>query len=219
MHKVKYLIIYLLLCSLSVNAQQVKPFAGFSLYLHNEFKQSGFGGVNLGAEFKIKNYFKPEIETSILFGRIQNRTLKDGLGNDSDLFISEVYSINFSFTPKICLGDEQESGTSFVSILPKYNFSRIQSNGSHFIIDKHNPLKSDEKRDKYLEWRHSFGIGLGFNLYLSDTNSNSIAFILYYQGIEMGNALSTLKFSTLDHETKDVLGIGITYYLGAKNKE
>lgn len=218
-HQVKYFITFLLLCSLSVTAQRVKPFAGFSLYLDTDFEQSGFVGANLGVEFKIKHYFKPEIETSILFGRIQNRTLKDGLGNDSDLFVSNVYAINFSFSPKICLGDEQESGTSFVSIRPKYNFSRIQSNGSHFIIDKDNPLKSVEEKDEYIEWRHSFGIGLGFDLYLSDNNSNSIAFILYYQGIEMGNALSKLKFSTLNYATKDVLGLGITYYIGIKNKE
>lgn len=215
----KYFSAILLFCSLFATAQRIKPFAGFSLYLDTDFEKSGYAGANLGAEFKIKHYFKPEIETSILFGRLQNRTLKDDLGNDTDLFVSNVYAVNFSFSPKICLGNEQENGTSFVSIRPKYNFSRIQSNGSHFIINKVNPLNSVEEKDEYLEWKHSLGIGLGFDIYISDKNSNAVAIILYYQGIEMGDALSKLKFSTLNYSTKDVLGIGITYYIGTKNKE
>lgn len=76
-----FLYLLLVIFSLSAKAQRVRPFVGFSLYLDNEFKQSGFGGVNLGAEFKIKHYFRPEIETSILFGSLQNRTLRDNLGN------------------------------------------------------------------------------------------------------------------------------------------
>jgi len=70
-----------------------------------------------------------------------------------------------------------------------------------------------------MEWRHSLGIGLGLDIYVSDNNSSSVELILYYQGIELGNTLSELKFSTTNYSTKDVLGLGITYYIGTKNKE
>ncbi len=204
--------------SLFVTAQRVKPFGGFSLYYDNEFKKSSYGGVHLGAEFKINKYIRPEIETSILFGNLQNTTTLDNLGNDTDLFVRRVSSLNFSFSPKISLGDDGEGG-SFISIRPKYNFSRIQGSGSHFIINQANPLKSVEVQDSYNEWRHSLGIGIGFDFYKSEKNSDVFSFILYYQGIEMGNALSKLKFSTSNYTTKDVFGLGFTYYIGTKNKE
>jgi len=83
-----FLYLFVVICSLSANAQRIRPYAGFSLYLDTDFERSGFGGTNLGAEFKIKSYFKPEIETSFLIARLQNRTNKDALGNDTDLFVS-----------------------------------------------------------------------------------------------------------------------------------
>lgn len=219
MYMMKYLLhLLLVICSLSATAQRVRPFAGFSLYLDNEFKNSGYGGVNAGAEFKVKTYFRPEIETSFLLGNLQNKTLKDNLGNATDLIVSRVSSVNFSFCPKICLGGKEQEN-SFLSIRPKYNFSRIQASGSHFVINQSNPLTSVEQKDQYDEWRHSLGIGIGIDIYVSDKNSSSVAFILYYQGIDMGKALSELKFSTSNYSTKDVIGLGITYYIGAKNKE
>lgn len=88
----------------------------------------------MGAEFKIKNYFKPEIETSILFGGLQDRTLKDDLSDVTDLYVNSIYSVNFCFCPKVCLGNNGE-GESYLTLRPKYNFSKIQASGSHFIIN------------------------------------------------------------------------------------
>lgn len=204
--------------SLCATAQRVRPFAGFSLYLDKEFKESGYGGINAGAEFKVYKHFKPEIEINLLFGSLQNKTIRDNLGNDTNLFVRSVSAINFSLSPKICFGDIYEDDSYFF-IQPKYNISRVEANGSNFIIDKINPLKSVEEKDNYLEWRHSLGIGVGFDIGVSDKNSSSVAVSLYYQGINMGNALSKLKFRTSSYSTKDVLGLGITYYIGVKNKE
>jgi len=213
-----FLYLFVVICSLSANAQRIRPYAGFSLYLDTDFERSGFGGTNLGAEFKIKHYFKPEIETSFLFGNLQNRTLIDDLGNDTDLFVNSVYAVNFSFCPKVCLGNNGD-GESYLTLRPKYNFSRIQAKGSHFVINKDNPLESVEEKDQFIEWRHSLGIGLGYDIYVSDKNTSSVGIILYYQGIEMGNAVSKLKFNTSNYSTKDVLGIAFTYYIGTKNKD
>lgn len=149
-----YLLILLLMSSLFVKAQRIKPFAGFSLYYNSDFKKSSYVGIHTGAEFKINLYIRPEIETSVLFGGIEEQTKLDDLGNTTDLYARSVSAINFSFSPKISLGDDDEWG-SFISIRPKYNFSRIQASESHFIINKTNPSRSIEEQDHYNEWSHS----------------------------------------------------------------
>jgi hypothetical protein len=219
MNRMKYyLMILFLLGSFNLSAQRIKPFGGFSLYRNVGFENSAYGGVHAGAEFKINKYIRPEIETSFLFGKLENSSKLDDIGNVTDLFERKVHSINFSFSPKISLGENDE-GDSYISIRPKYNFSKIQASGTHSIVNQSNPTKSVQIQDNYTEWLHSLGIGIGFHIYVSDKNSNTIAFILYYQGIQMGNALSQLKFSNENYTTKDVLGIGVTYYIGVKNKE
>lgn len=215
----KYYIFFLLILgSFNLSAQRIKPFGGFSLYRNVGFKNSSYVGVHAGTEFRINTYIRPEIETSVLFGNLENSSKLDNLENVTDLFERKVYSINFSFSPKINLGDNDE-GDSFISIRPKYNFSKIQASGTHIIVNQSNPSKSVQVQDSYTEWRHSLGIGLGFHIYVSEKNTDTLAFILYYQGIQMGNALSKLKFSNENYTTKDVLGIGVTYYIGGKNKE
>lgn len=213
-----YILILLFLSSFNINAQLIKPFGGFSLYRNVVFKNSGYAGVHAGVEFRINKYIRPEIETSVLLGNLESPSKLDNLGNVTDLFERKVHSINFSFSPKISLGDNDE-GDSFISIRPKYNFSQIQASGTHIIVNQSNPTKSVQTQDKYTEWRHSLGIGIGFHIYVSEKNTDTVAFILYYQGIQMGNALSQLQFSNENFTTKDVLGIGVTYYIGTKNKE
>ncbi len=212
------ILILLFLESFIIHAQRIKPFGGFSLYRDVGFENSGYGGVHAGAEFKINKYIRPEIETSFIFGNLENSSKLDDIVNVTDLFERKVYAINFSFSPKISLGDNDE-GDSFISIRPKYNFSKIQASGTHIVVNQSNPAKSVQTQNNYTEWRHSLGIGIGFHIYVSEKNSNTLAFILYYQGIQMGNALSQLKFSNENFTTKDVLGIGVTYYIGGKNKE
>lgn len=208
--------VLILLVFSQVNAQKIRPFIGISHYFDNDFDK-GFSGINLGGEISIHTHFKPEIEISHLFGVIYDN-IRDNIGNDTNIYTRKAGATSISFCPKICLGDSREDDY-VISIQPKYNFSFVNASGSNLIVNPTNPLASVEKKDSYSETRHSIGMALGIDIGISNKNSSSISFLLYYQGIEMGQAVTKLNFGNQNFKTNDVLGIGFIYYLGNKNKD
>ncbi|MCV9928936.1 hypothetical protein OIU83_14795 [Flavobacterium sp. LS1R49] len=199
---------------------QIRPFIGGAVYLHSDFEKSSFGSFSLGSEFKIIKFLRPEIEISYMFGTPEDAVSLDDKGLTISTSTKFVSAINYSFCPKIVIGDyEEDSG--YIQILPKYSFSRIEARrdlASRNPADLTNPIIV---RQNASDTQHSLGIGVGYMLNFSGDYSNSLAFNLYYNGINLGKALNELKSNpnSSNYSTQDVLGFGINFYLGLKKKK
>ncbi|MEO8253660.1 MAG: hypothetical protein ABI554_04670, partial [Flavobacterium sp.] len=193
------------------------------VFLENDFKNSVFIGFNSGVEFNVLSYFKPELEVSYFVGAIEDIERRDNAGNINEIIGRNAYSLNFSIIPKIDLGSRStntEVGMAHFQILPKYTISRIEGKGSYTIINSNNYSKSVTESDVVTEWKHSVGIGIGLHVPVSQNNNNSISLNLYYNGIDLGDAINKLKYKkSYEINTKGALGLGINYFFGFKHKK
>lgn len=209
----------LLVSSLSVNAQRVRLFAGGSAYLDNDFLNSTFVEIKVGSELKINRIIKPEIELSGFLGGIEDDISRNDQGVATEIFTRAVSALNFSFCPKIYFGSTNNSvGSGHFQILPRYSISKIEARGNLFTINQSNPSSSTSEKEILTEWQHSLGIGLGIDFGISHKNYDSLSLNLYYNGVDMGNALSNLKHSGGKFATNNVLGFGINYYFSFKKR-
>lgn len=207
------LILFILLVfSSEALAQIVRPFIGGSAYLQWDFEKSSFAGVNVGSEFKIKPYFMPELECSYFFGGIEDAT-KYKFGTplvQTELYIRSVSSLNFSFCPKITLGNKND-GASYLVILPRYTISTIEAKGNFVQYNENGTLINNYEFEKSTQ--QSLGLGVGLDILLSDDNSNSICLIFYYSGVNLGEATNNLEHSSgYEFNSNGVLGVGVNYY-------
>ncbi len=200
--------------SLGINAQLIRPFIGGSLYLQWDFEKSKYAGVNAGAEFKIAPYFMPEAECSYYFGSIEDASRYNSELVETSLYIRSVSALNFSFCPKICLGNKND-GTNYVVILPRYTLSKISAEGSFSKYNESdNTVVTDESQT---DIQHSLGLGIGINVFLSSETSSSLCLILYYNGVNMGKVINELGHSSgYEFNSNGVLGAGFNYYFGKR---
>jgi hypothetical protein len=209
----RHLILFVLLAfSSGAKAQMVRPFIGGSAYLQWDFEKSSYAGVNVGAEFKIKPYFMPEFECSYFFGGIEDAT-KYKFGTpiiQTELYIRSVSSLNFSFCPKIAIGNKND-GASYLVILPRYTISKIEAKGNFVEFNEDGTSINNNEFEKNTQ--QSLGLGVGLDIPLSNDNSNSICLILYYNGVNLGKAINSLEHSTgYEFNSNGVLGAGVNYY-------
>jgi hypothetical protein len=213
----KYIVVFLLV-SFGTFAQKVRPFLGVSGYIDSDFSQSGFADLKAGAEYNATYYLKPEIEISYMFGVLEKLTDRDDAGLILSEYSKKVSAVNFSICPKIILGNKDEDGTSgYLQILPKYTYSKIEANGYRLSRNPNDVSKPIEERENKPDSRHSLGIGVGYVFDLSDENPDSIALNIYFNNIDLGNALNSLK-QDRRYKTNDVIGLGVNYYFSLKKK-
>jgi hypothetical protein len=202
----------LLVFSVGAKAQIVRPFIGGCAYLQWDFEKSSYAGVNVGAEFKIKPYFMPELECSYFFGGIEDAT-KYEIGIplvQTELYIRSVSSLNFSFCPKIAVRNKND-GASYLVILPRYTISKIEAKGNFVEFNENGTSKNNYEFEKSTQ--QSLGLGVGLDIPLSGDNSNSICLILYYSGVNLGKVINNLEHSTgYEFNSNGVLGAGVNYY-------
>ncbi|MBF7093447.1 hypothetical protein IUY40_18095 [Flavobacterium sp. ALJ2] len=217
----KYIVyIFVFMFSVSILAQRVRPFIGGIVYLHGDFEKSTFGNFSLGSEIKVVKFFRAEIEVSYMFGRLEDAVSRDEKGITMSVSEKSASAMNYSFCPKIVIGDyEEDSG--YIQILPRYTFSRIEAKKeltSRNPADLSKPIK---ERKNASDTQHSLGIGVGYIYNFPGEYQNSIGFNLYYNGVDLGNALNKLKTNpdSYNYSTKDVIGFGINFYLGLKKKK
>ena len=213
----KNIILFILLAfSYNAKAQIVRPFIGGSAYLQWDFEKSSYAGANAGAEFKIKPYFMPELECSYFFGGIEDAT-KYKFGTpiiQTELYIRSVASLNFSFCPKIAIGNKSD-GANYLVILPRYTISKIEAKGNFVAFNENGTSTNNYEFEKNTQ--QSLGLGLGLDIPLSGDNSNSICLILYYSGVNLGKAINNLEHSTgYEFNSNGVLGFGVNYYFSFK---
>jgi hypothetical protein len=207
----------LLVISMNTNAQTVRGFGGVSAYLQWDFDKSYYGGLNTGAEFKITSYFMPELEFSYFFGFLEDASRYNDQLIQTSSYTRSVSSLNFSFCPKIALGNKKD-GAGYLVILPRYTFSQIEAKGNFIGTNENNTLT--ESRDFQTVSQHSLGLGIGYNIDTSNDNSNSLCFILYYNGINFGKVVNEMEHSNgYEINDKGVLGAGLNYYFSFKKKQ
>jgi hypothetical protein len=211
-----FLVVLLILC-IKVNAQTVRGFGGMSAYLQWDFEKSFYGGFNAGTEFKVNSYLMPELEFSYLFGFLEDQSRYNEQLVHTSSYTRSVSSINFSFCPKIVIGNKND-GTGYLVILPKYIFSQIEAKGNFIGTNENNVIV--ESRDYDKSSQHSFGFGVGYNLLTSNDDSSSLCLSICYSGVNFGKAINNLQHSSgYEINAKGVLGAGLNYYFGFKKKQ
>lgn len=216
--KRKILVCLFLISFVWVKSQVVRPYVGIGAYLHTDFEKSVFMSFKSGAEFKVNRYFKPELEISGLIGSLETRSKV----NDNNIMIEEytrsVSAINFSFSPKIILGNSNELDSYFV-ILPRYSISNIEANKKSYLYNNTTGSLTSDIKETVKNWSQSFSIGIGFNFDLSAENSDSLCLILDLQNVDLGKALNELSTNASRVDTKWTLGLGINYYFNLKRNK
>ena len=212
---------YLLLFSATIFSQKIRGFGGVSLFLDKQFEGSNYLNLSLGAEYKINQVIRPEIESSFFLGSLKTQLNYTDNGILKDEFERTFTAYSISICPKICLADEvDETGTAFIQILPIYSLTKVMAIGSQYTINQNDISKSTVIRDKYSEIKHSLGIGIGMYINGSKKRYSSLALNIYYHGIDFGNSISKLKYNNTNLSTENVLGMGIKYYFSfSKLKE
>jgi hypothetical protein len=212
----KIILLILLVISMSAKAQNVRGFGGVSGYLHSDFYKSSYFGVNAGVEFKIASYLMPELECSYFFGPLEDTSRYNDQLIQTSSYTRSVSSLNFSFCPKIALGNKKD-GAGYLVILPRYTFSQIEAKGNFIAVNESETLT--ESRDFQKGSQHSFGLGVGYDISVSDDNSNSLCLILYYSGVKLGKVINEMEHSSGNKiNDKGVLGAGLNYYFSFKKK-
>ncbi|WP_432223111.1 hypothetical protein ACRASX_16330 (plasmid) [Flavobacterium sp. TMP13] len=213
----KILLFTFLILSSYTFSQVVRPYAGITTYLHSDFSNSVFLGLNSGCEFKIINHLSIDIEISGIVGALQDFNHKNENNVIYEEFTSSVTAINYSICPKINLGNVNGSNSYFV-LLPKFSISNIEAHRTRTTYkDINTVLKTDTKISKV--WDNSIGVGIGYNFNLSDVSPDSICIILQLQGVELGKALNDVRTSKNRISTKWTFGLGINYYFNLKKNK
>jgi hypothetical protein len=206
----------LLVISMNTKAQTFRGFGGVSAYLQLDFEKSSYGGVNAGAELKINSYFMPELEFSYFFGSLEDASRYNDQLLQNSSYNRSVSSLNFSFCPKIALGNKKD-GSGYLVILPRYTFSQIEAKGDFVASNENNILTESHDFQKTLQ--HSLGLGIGYDVDISDNHSNSLCLILYYNGVNLGQVVNEMEHSSgYEINENGVLGAGVNYYFSFKKK-
>lgn len=200
-------------------AQKIRPFIGVSGYIDSDFVNSGFADIKVGLEFNATYYLKPEIEINYMFGDLEKLTYRDDVGLVLSEYSKNVSAVNFSFCPKICLGNKGKYGSSdYIQILPKYSYSMIEAKGYKVSRNPNDLSKPIKESEIIPDVKHSIGIGVGYVFYLSQENTDTLTLNLYFNNIDLGNALNGLK-QDRRYKTQDVIGFGVNYYFSFKKKQ
>lgn len=212
----KIFLFILIILSINLHAQRIRSFVGVGFYKHTDFNNSIFGSVNTGLEYKVINNFRPEIEIGFMYGTPETLTNYTQMGLAESVFERTTSAINYSFCPKIYFGD-QETSDMGVFIRPRYTYSRVFGNTE---LTKRNPSdlsKPINEKKRASIWDQSFDIGIGVSINFSEKYYHSADIILYYNNINLGDALNTIDFSRTVN-TNNTLGIGLIVYFGGKIK-
>ena len=208
----KYIISIVILVSTISFSQKIRGFGGFGVYRDVEFKKSGFASFDGGLEFKITNTLKPEILIEYFVGAIQDRKTYDLNGIETELLVRTVAATNISICPKINLANYEDH--VHLQILPKYNITNVVAKGSLFTLNSSKTELVKTDMNTFSETKHSIGIGIGVIFDVNDESFQSIALNLYYNNIDIGNAVTKLKFNKGVYHTQQSFGIGVQYYFG-----
>ena len=211
-------IILFLLITYSSSAQKVVGLGGVGLYLNTTFENNTYFSANLGLEYSITNYLKPEVKAEYFLGALPQISTFNDQFVETELFNRNVSAVTLSFSPKINLSPKEQ--TVQFQIIPMYNFTTVFADANIFTLDTADNLfkKTDEQSIRQVQ--HSLGIGVGVLLKIDSETYQAIAFELNYNNIDLGKAFTKIDFNRDTFHTNQSLGLRIKYYFGfSKNKK
>lgn len=211
----KILILFFL--PITLHCQIIRGSGGIDAYKNTLFEKTGFASINIGLELKINQFIKPEINFRYFFGSLPDSDVFDNENRIKESLTKIVNAKNLSICPKLILINDED----FVqlNLIPSYDITYVTANGSLFKINNTNTSLIRVDSDEFKETIHSFGIGIGIVFNLDEDSLQSLAFNLLYNNIELGNALSNLKFDKSRYSTRQNIGFGIKYYFTLINKK
>ena len=204
----------LLVFTSSLQAQRIRAFVGIAAFRDVEFNGSVFGSAGTGLEFKIINNIRPEIELGVMYGIPETFTEYTETGLVQSVVERTASAINYSFCPKIYLGNPDYSNIGIV-ILPKYTYSKVFGKTERTSRNPSDLSKPIIENKSASTWEDSLGIGIGLSVNFSEKYYHSADIILYFNGVNLGAALNTIGSNI---NSNDTFGFGFLVYFGGKRK-
>jgi hypothetical protein len=212
----KTILFFLIFFSINLQAQRIRTFVGLGTYIHSDFNTSLFVSANTGVEFKVVNYFRPELEIGVMYGTPETLTNYTETGLVESVYERTTSAINYSFSPKIYFGDPKVSDMG-VFIRPRYTYSRVFGNTELTERNPNDLSKPIIDKKSASTWDQSLDIGIGISFNFSEKYYHSADIILYYNNINLGDALNTIDDGRTVN-TNNTLGLGLLVYFGGKIK-
>jgi hypothetical protein len=221
----KLILILFFLNSTFSFSQTIRAYGTFGVYRSINFEGNGFANFGGGLELKFFKHVRPEIEATYYIGTLPDVENFDYVNSvPRDFLVRTVSAVNYSLAPKIMfdVGQDDRVDRYYLQIIPKFNFTSVTARGDFFELNnnKTNYLVSAE--DKFSEKRKSFGIAIGLIMQFWEKSYDALAFNLFYNNIDIGNAINQLKFKNNSINTSTAFGLGLSYYIGftkIKNKK
>jgi hypothetical protein len=200
---------------LNSSAQEFRPFVGLGGFVHlysfeKDLQSSPAISLSAGLEYKATGFLLPEIEVNYLHGKYKDNVDSSDLGNIINSSDRSFSVVNFSFCPKIVLGDYNDG--NYIQILPKYIFSLIDVREN--IVS--NSMISTQTEKSLSTSQHAIGLGVGYVINFDTWYSNSLAINVCYNTIRVSEPFDQLNPGTEATDNVGVYGIEFKYYFGVK---
>lgn len=200
---------------LNSSAQEFRPFVGLGGFVHlysfeKDLQSSPAISLSAGLEYKATGFLLPEIEVNYLNGKYKDNVDSSDLGNIINSSDRSFSVVNFSFCPKIVLGDYNDG--NYIQILPKYIFSLIDVREN--IVS--NSMISTQTEKSLSTSQHAIGLGVGYVINFDTWYSNSLAINVCYNTIRVSEPFDQLNPGTEATDNVGVYGIEFKYYFGVK---
>ncbi|PXY39812.1 hypothetical protein DMB65_16225 [Flavobacterium cheongpyeongense] len=200
---------------LNSSAQEFRPFVGLGGFVHlysfeKDLQSSPAISLSAGLEYKATGFLLPEIEVNYLNGKYKDNVDSSDLGNIINSSDRSFSVVNFSFCPKIVLGDYNDG--NYIQILPKYIFSLIDVREN--IVS--NSMISTQTEKSLSTSQHAIGLGVGYVINFDTWYSNSLAINVCYNTIRVSEPFDQLNPGTEAIDNVGVYGIEFKYYFGVK---
>jgi hypothetical protein len=212
-----FFILFILLISFNSSSQKLRPFVGTGAFVHlysfeKDLQSSPALSLSAGLEYRLISFLSPEIEVNYMFGKFKNKTDSNGTGSPSIGSDKNFSTVNFTFCPKILLGNCDKSSCAYLQILPKYMFSFIDVTETK----GNNTLGSPMTERSLSVWQHNIGLGVGLVINFDTWYSNSLAINMCYNSIRVSGPFDQLNPGTEPTDNVGVYGLEFKYYFGVK---
>lgn len=210
-------IYFILFTALNSTAQELRPFVGIGGFVHlysfeKDLQSSTALSLSAGLEYKVAGFLSPEIEVNYMYGKYKDNVDSIDLENVISATDRSFSTVNFSFCPKILLGDHEDPYGGYIQILPKYMYSLINVRETSGNNTKGSPIT---ERSLSVS-SHNFGLGAGVVINFDTWYSNSLAINVCYNTIRVSDSFDKLNPGKEPTDNMGVYGVEFKYYFGVK---
>ncbi|AXB58418.1 hypothetical protein HYN86_18205 [Flavobacterium fluviale] len=118
------------------------------------------------------------------------------------------------------LGDLSD-GRSVVNyfIMPKLNVARIVATEDFTSTDYHYPSNSFQQSRSRPAWQCYFGVEMGYEFFLSENNTNSIALTGSFSRLNFNKAFKKMPQDNMHYSSVNNFGFGVSFNFGVKKRK